>query len=68
MTVSGVHRGEQRRRYDERKVRCAREQGYKVLRIPTSGVSYRGRYLTHDHRADRRVLRELLDEAGIDVD
>ena len=28
MTVSGVHRGEQRQLYDERKVRLAREQGY----------------------------------------
>lgn len=68
MTVSGVHRGEQRRLYDERKVRCAREQGYKILRIPTTGLSHRGRYPTHDRQADRRVLRGLLDEAGISAD
>jgi hypothetical protein len=39
MTVSGVHRGEQRRIYDERKGRLAREHGYTVVRIPTSVLS-----------------------------
>src|SRR5688572_19464260 len=36
LTVSGVHRGEQRRRYDERKERLAVEHGYKFVRVPTS--------------------------------
>jgi hypothetical protein len=33
MTVSGVHRGEQRRRYDERKRAAARAQGYRLVPI-----------------------------------
>jgi hypothetical protein len=36
ITVSGVHRGEQRRLYDERKARLATEHGYTVVRVPTS--------------------------------
>lgn len=33
LTVSGVHRGEQRRLYDERKRAAATEHGYKVIVI-----------------------------------
>ncbi len=65
MTVSGVHRGEQRRLYDERKVRLAREQGYAVVRVPTSSLAQRGRHLAYDRASDKRVLRELLISAGI---
>jgi hypothetical protein len=34
MTVSGVHRGEQRRVYDERKRAAGRDEGYTVVEIP----------------------------------
>ena len=36
LTVSGVHRGKQRRLYDERKRAAARMKGYTVLSIPWS--------------------------------
>src|SRR5436853_123932 len=36
MTVSGVHRGEQRRLYDARKLALAEAKGYRVLRIPSA--------------------------------
>src|SRR5262245_10821555 len=36
LTVSGVHRGEQRRRYDERKRAAARAQGYLLIEVPWS--------------------------------
>lgn len=65
MTVSGVDRGAQRRLYDERKVRLAREQGYAVVRIPTSTLGQRGRHLAYDRDSDKRVLRERLSAAGI---
>lgn len=65
MTVSGVHRGEQRRLYDERKVRCAHEHGYTVLRVRTSSLAHRGRHLIHDRDKDLELLRRLLSEVGI---
>ena len=44
MTVSGVHRGEQRRRYDERKRAAARAQDYRGRRgrlvTPTATETY----------------------------
>jgi very-short-patch-repair endonuclease len=57
-TVSGVHRGEQRRLYDERKVAAARARGYRVVRIPYSD-------LTHDEASDLAYLRARLRSEGI---
>lgn len=65
LTVSGVHRGEQRRMYDERKVRLARERGYTVVRIPTAALAQRGRRLAQDRVGDRKVILRLLEDAGI---
>ncbi|MBA2721209.1 MAG: hypothetical protein H0U52_18495 [Chloroflexi bacterium] len=65
MTVSGVHRGEQRRRYDERKVRLAQAQGYTVIRIPANALVWRGRRLSKDRSADLLTLRRLVSGAGI---
>ena len=65
MTVSGVHRGEQRRHYDERKVRLAQAQGYAVIRIPASALAWRGSRLAKVRSADLLVLRELLARAGV---
>lgn len=67
LTVSGVHRGEQRKLYDERKVRLAREQGYTVVRVPTSALARLGRRVAHDRQNDKRVLRELLRNASVAV-
>lgn len=65
ITVSGVHRGEQRRLYDQRKVRLAREHGYTVVRIPASILTMMGRRLARDRAADRRAVGELLRSAEV---
>lgn len=58
MTVSGVHRGVQRARYDERKRRAARAQGYLLIEIPWS----RRR---RPHPDDAREVRAILEAAGV---
>jgi very-short-patch-repair endonuclease len=54
LTVSGVHRGEQRRIYDARKRAAARKEGYTVIEIPwprNPPPSWR------DRHTDREALR-----------
>jgi very-short-patch-repair endonuclease len=60
MTVSGVPRGEQRRRYDERKARLAREHGYTMVRISAAALSSHGRKLAMDRGVDLPAIRTLL--------
>ena len=62
VTVSGVHRGEQRRIYDARKRAAAREQGYLVLEIPWER---RPEPAKRDREADRNALEELLRQGGV---
>ncbi len=64
LTVSGVHRGEQRRIYDERRRTLVPAHGLTLLIIRTTllTVDRRGRLL-RDTAADDPVLRGLLDEA-----
>jgi hypothetical protein len=62
LTVSGVHRGEQRRIYDLRKRAAAREQGYRVVEIAWERRPPPAR---RNRDEDRRRLRELLSEAGV---
>ena len=57
MTVSGVSRGEQRRLYDERKVRLAEEHGYVVVRVPTGSLSKRMTDRTRDLAMVAAALR-----------
>ena len=64
MTVSGVHRGEQRRLYDERKVRLALGRGYTVVRIPVSVLSMDGRGLAYDRDVDEHAIVEIFRSAG----
>lgn len=65
LTVSGVHRGQQRRLYDERKARCARENGYTVIRIPAGALAWQGRRLLRDLPRDLSTLHNLLNNGGI---
>ena len=66
LTVSGVHRGEQRRLYDQRKGRHARRRGYKLIRLRVSILASKGRRIAHrDHDADRTAILELLREKGV---
>jgi len=62
LTVSGVHRGAQRRIYDKRKRAAARRHGYVVLEIPWDR---RPPPDQRDRQADRRMLVTLLRRAGI---
>jgi hypothetical protein len=63
LTVSGVHRGEQRRIYAIRKRAAARDQGYLVLEIPWERRPPPER---RDREADRRLLEDLLRQIGIE--
>jgi hypothetical protein len=62
LTVSGVHRGEQRRIYDQRKRSAAREQGYTVLEIPWPRRPAPER---RDRDADLAMLVAFLEEASV---
>jgi hypothetical protein len=65
LTVSGVHRGEQRRIYDARRDQLIPEHGLRLLVVKPSDLSADGRgrllRLTQD---DLRALRRLLDDCG----
>ncbi len=56
MTVSGVTRGEQRRRYDERRREVLREQGIALLELD---------YVSFKHTPRKRLQRVPDDEAVI---
>ena len=60
MTISGVHRGEQRRLYDERKRSAAETHGYKMVTIKWSR--------SRKHVAsDLDELIVMLADAGVEV-
>jgi hypothetical protein len=61
MTVSGVHRGQQRRIYDDRKREAARAAGYLVLEIPWPR---RPPTSQRDRNADWQALVEMLAKVG----
>lgn len=63
MTVSGVHRGEQRRRYDERRDALIPEHGLRLVVIRTDDFELRGRRIRRQAR-DAEVVRWLLSEAA----
>jgi very-short-patch-repair endonuclease len=62
ITVSGVHRGEQRRLYDERKRAAARREGYTVIEIPWER---RPVPANRDRAADLRAVRSMLVDGGV---
>jgi hypothetical protein len=59
ITVSGVHRGEQRAIYDRRKRAAAKKNGYKVVAIPWPTKK------KQRPSEDTDELRQLLHEAGV---
>lgn len=59
LTVSGVHRGHQRRLYDLRKVEAARAAGYTVVVVPWQH-SWR-----RDEDRDRERLNTIMADGGI---
>jgi hypothetical protein len=62
ITVSGVHRGEQRRLYAERKRTAARRKGYIVLEIPWERRPPPGR---RDRVGDLDLLRQMVSDAAV---
>jgi hypothetical protein len=67
MTVSGVDRGEQRRRYDARRDELIPAHGLRLLVVNADQLSCdaRGR-LRRAYDADRKVLAKLLHEVLVD--
>jgi len=61
MTVSGVHRGEQRRLYDQRRREVLPRHGIRLIEIDYSGLKHHsnGR-LIRDPAADRAVIRNMV--------
>ena len=66
-TAPGVHRGEQRRRYDERKERLAVEHGYTLVRVPTSILAHKERRLFYDRMADIRAVRLRIERQDLAI-
>ena len=59
LTVSGVHRGEQRRRYDERRDSLIPEHGLRLVVIRTDDFETRGKRIVR-RETDRELVRLLL--------
>lgn len=59
-TVSGMGRGEQRRRYDERKRMLIPEHGLRLVVIEKSEFVLRSRKIDRDHARDLQVVRQHL--------
>jgi hypothetical protein len=60
-TVSGVGRGEQRRRYDERKRTVIPAHGLRLVVIEKSEFTLRSRRIVRDRSRDIDVVRRCLD-------
>ncbi len=56
-TISGMGRGEQRRRYDERKRRVIPEHGLRLVVIEKSAFTLKSRKIDRDHARDLQVVR-----------
>ncbi|MCB9441213.1 MAG: hypothetical protein H6523_13310 [Mycolicibacterium sp.] len=59
-TVSGVGRGEQRRRYDERKRTLIPEHGLRLVVIEKSDFVMKSKRIARDHARDLAVVRQRL--------
>jgi hypothetical protein len=64
ITVSGVHRGEQRRLYDERKRAAARAEGYTVIEIPWERRPVPAK---RDRPSDLSTVRAKLRASGVNL-
>ena len=67
MTVSGVHRGEQRRMYDERRREVLLKHGIRLVEIEYSSLEHRSngrliRIATADRAVIKAILRNALSE------
>lgn len=62
MTVSGVHRGLQRRLYDQRKVELIPLHDLKLIVIPITAFEVRGKKIKRNPDRDVDVVRRMLNE------
>ena len=60
LTVSGVHRGEQRRIYDQRREDLIPAHGLRLIIIKSSEFELRGKKLRRSPDSDREVVRRIL--------
>ncbi len=60
LTVSGVHRGIQRRIYDDRRRELVPAHGLSLIIIPMSDFRVKGRFIVHDHDDDLAVVTRAL--------
>lgn len=60
LTVSGVHRGTQRRIYDERRRELIPAHGLTLVIIPMSGFCVKGRFIVQRHENDLDLVKRAL--------
>lgn len=60
LTVSGVHRGEQRRLYDERKAQLIPRNGLRLVVIHKADFTVRRKHIVPNPSADLDLVRRLL--------
>ena len=60
ITISGVHRGQQRRIYDERRVELIPKNGIALVVIPASAFVLRAAKIVRDFDTDLETVRALL--------
>ncbi len=65
MTVSGVHRGLQRRLYDERKAELILQHGLRLIALPITAFEVRGKKIKRNPERDIEVVRSVLSGAGL---
>jgi hypothetical protein len=62
MTVSGMHRGMQRKRYDDRRRKLIPAYGIRLVIIPISYFEVRRSNIVQRHYEDLAVVRRVLQE------
>lgn len=60
ITASGVHRGLQRRLYDQRKAVLVTQRGLSFIAIATTEFETRGKKIKRDQSSDLEIVRHLL--------
>jgi hypothetical protein len=60
LTVSGVHRGLQRKLYDDRREQLIPVHGIRLVIMKTTDFAARGKRIVRDETVDREIVRGLL--------
>lgn len=68
-TISGVHRGEQRRRYDDRRRKVLPEHGIKVIDFSYFDFDHTGkRRLKRNKERDIAIIKQKFESSGLEVE